>query len=81
MCKACGLYVSSVRNTCGLYAGFPHDINNTQTARMENLCFFLSLHKFYTQSFTAFNIFFLSVIYDFYTVCTRLIITKTKLIT
>lgn len=81
MCKACGLYVSSMADACGSYIGFPQSLNNIQKLHMENSRFFLSLHKFYTQSFTALNIFFLSVISGFYTVCTRLIITKTKLIT
>lgn len=77
MCKVCGFYVSSMRNTWGLDLGFPQSLNETLIQHVENPPIFPTLHKFYTQSFTALNVFFLSVIYSFYTVCTRLIITKT----
>lgn len=77
MFKTCGLAVGALGMDRGLPVVFPQALIPTKPAVLENSGFIPTLHNFYTHTFTLQISIFTSVISDFYTVCTRLIITKT----
>lgn len=80
MCKTCGLVVNDLSMNRGRMLAYPQGSLSNLGLRGNKSRLFLSLHNFYTHSYTLQNLFFQSVISNFYTFCTRLIITKTMYI-
>lgn len=78
MFKTCGLFVVAMGTNRGRTSAFPQTPTPTNLTLLENHSLIQTLHNFYTHSFTLQSGNFLSVIDRFYTVCTRLIITKTN---
>lgn len=77
MRKTCGLTVVSLGTNRGWLVYYPQQWISLAIQRMENYQDIRTLHNFYTQFFTYVNLIFQSVIFGFYTLYTRLIITKT----
>lgn len=77
MCNTCGLPVGGMRRNRVQNVSFPQRVFCDFSLAWEKHSFIPRLHNFYTHFFPSLNVLFQSVILNFYTVCTRLIITKT----
>jgi hypothetical protein len=80
MCKTCGLVVNGLGMNRGRIYTYSQAPLAKQLATGNKAGLFQTLHNFYTHFFTYINLFFQSVISGFYTLYTRLIITKTMYI-